>query len=177
MKKVFAFLLYTIFFLAMVIYFTPKVNLYYEAEIALKKFNIIISDENIKDKGFSLAIERADIYAMDGIKVANIDAFELKVLGVYNRVHIEGVTLTSAAASFVPTKINRIDMQYSVLNPLNVTAFALGDFGEANAIVNLKERHLRVTLLPSKLMFSRFKNTIKMLKKSDEGTYVYEYDF
>ena len=177
LKIIASFLIYTLLFFAFVLYFLPKENLYYEAEHRLKPFDVVISDEKVSDKGFSLELSGADVYAMDGINVAHVERLNMMLLGFYNSVEIENIKLSSAAATLVPTEINRVSINYSVLNPLNITAYAVGDFGEADANVNLQERLARVTLTPSKLMRTRFKNTMKMLKKSKTGAYIYEYRF
>ena len=175
MKKIVGFLLYSTLFFALLIFFLPKENLYYEGEKFIKPYNVIISDEEIQDRGFSLNLSHADIYAMDGIKLANIKELEIMILGLYNSINIENINLMATASSFVPTHIDFIRIRYSVLNPLKVTATAMGDFGEAKAEINLQERLVQVFVTPSKLMKTRFKNSMKILKKSEGGIYLYEY--
>ena len=176
-KKFFKFILYLIFFFAMILLFLPKENLYYKAEELLQPLKIVIAHEKVNDKGFSLAIEGADIYAMDGIKVAHVQELELSIFLLLNKIDVENIELTSVASKFVPTHIDRVNIVYSVMDPLIIHAVAVGDFGEADATINLKERLLHAELLPSKLLKTRFKSTMRMLKKSKEGAYTYEQRF
>jgi len=177
MKKVALFLLYTILFFALLIFFAPKENLYYQAEALLKTQNIIISDEKVKDSGFSLELSDANIYAMDGIQVASFEKLKLALLLLYNTLHIENIALSSVAAKFVPTHIDHLNVKYTILDPLHITADALGDFGEATAVINLKTRLIHIKLEPSRLMKSRYRSSMRMLKKSKQGAYTYEYHF
>ena len=176
-KKLFNFILYTIFFFAMLLLFLPKENLYYKAETLLEPMKVIISNEKVEDNGFSLSLKGAEIYAMDGIKVADVKSFSLLPLLAFNKVSVEGIELTSVASKFVPTHIDSVNIVYSVIDPLHIKAKAVGDFGEADATIDLKERLLHAELTPSKLMKTRFKSTMRMLKKSKTGAYTYEQRF
>jgi len=176
-KKFFKFILYLVFFFAMLLFFLPKENLYYKAEELLSPMKVVISNEKVDDKGFSFEVSGADVYAMDGIKVANVEKLELLTFLLFNKLSVENIELTSTASKFVPTHIDSVNVVYSVVDPLNVHAKAVGDFGEANATINLKERLMRAELTPSKLMKTRFKSTMRMLKKSKTGAYTYEQRF
>jgi hypothetical protein len=176
-KKVAKFIAYVFFFLAMVIFFTPKTNLYYKAEQFLQNYKVTVGAESVKDNGFSLDVSDSVIYAVDGIESAKVDNISIMILGLYNSVSVENIVLASAAANFVPTKVDHLEATLSIINPINIALSGYGDFGEMFGSVNLKERHLSITLEPSKLMKQRFRNTMKMLKKSETGAYVYEYSF
>ena len=63
-RKIFNFFIYLLFFIIAIIYFTPKIGLYYFAEQKLKPLTgVIISKEELRDNGFSLKIENANISA------------------------------------------------------------------------------------------------------------------
>lgn len=176
-KRVSKFLLYTLFFFATLIYFLPKENLYYKGEELLESKKVIVSNEILDDRGFSFEISGADIYAMDGIKVANVKSLNIALFLLYNKIYAEGIELTSVASKFVPTHIDHISIVYSVFDPLHINAEAVGDFGEAKAVVDLQQRVAEVKLEPSKLLKTRFTSTMRMLKKSKTGEYIYEQRF
>ena len=177
MKKVALFILYTTLFFALLIFFAPKENLYYQAEALLKRENIIISDEKVKDRGFSLELSDAKIYAMDGIQVARFEELTLRLLLAYNTLQVTNIELSSVAAKFIPTHVDHLNVKYTLLDPLHIKAEALGDFGKVSAVINLKTRLIHLKLEPSRLMKSRYSSSMRMLKKSKQGAYTYEYHF
>jgi hypothetical protein len=87
------------------------------------------------------------------------------------------VLLDKTFEAFLPPLIHRADLQQSLIDPLHINASAVGDFGEAEARVDLLERSVKVFLKPSRLMLTRYKNTLRKLKKTKEGDYSYEYKF
>jgi len=159
-----------------VMYFTPKVALYYFAEMQLKPMSVIINDEKVIDNGFSLSIKDATI-TFKAIESATITNIDLSIFGVYNKVNIQGVTLASSAASLVPTEVKSIEIYYHLFNPFNITATAVGGFGEAQAQVDILEKALQVDLQPSKLMNKDYRSTLKNLKKTKDGGYEYAKTF
>ena len=176
MKKIGLFLLYTILFIGALLFFTPKESLYYYAEEQLKPLGVVLGYEEAIDHGFTLEIQHAKLYVQK-IKSANIGSIEVSPFLLYNSVTVHNIVLDKTFEQFFPPLIERVDIEQSVFNPLNVTADAIGDFGEATATVNLLERNVSVVLKPSKIMLSRYKNTLRQLKKSKEGDYRYEYKF
>ncbi len=176
MKKIGLFILYTLFFVAALLFFTPKENLYYYAEEQLKPLGVVIGYEEAIDHGFSLEIQHAKLY-IQKIKSANISTTHIALYGLYNSVSIENIVLDKTFEQFFPPLIEQIDIYQNVFSPMHIKAEARGDFGEANATVNLLERSAAVTLRPSKMMLSRYKNTLRQLKRSKEGGYHYEYKF
>ena len=176
MKKIALFVLYTFLFFGALLFFTPKENLYYFAEEQLKPLGVVIGYEEAVDHGFTLEILHAKLYVKK-IKSANIGSATIGIFGLYNTASINNVVLDKTFEQFFPPLIQRIDVAQSVFAPLQLSAKAVGDFGEAVATVDLLERSAKVIVKPSKLMLSRYKNTLRQLKKSKEGDYSYEYKF
>jgi len=176
MKKIALFLFYTLFFLAMLLFFTPKENLYYFGEEQLKPLGVVIGYEEAIDHGFSLEITDAKLYVQK-IKSANIASTTIRVFGVYNSVDVENIVLDSTFEQFFPPLVNHVSLHQSIFSPQQVIAEAVGDFGEAHATVNLLDRNVSVIVKPSKLMLSRYRNTLRQLKKTKEGDYRYESKF
>ena len=167
---------YTLFFILALMYFTPKVALYYFAESHLKPHGIIITDEDVIDNGFTLSIKDA-VVTFKAIESAKVSDINIAVFGLFNKVQIENIKLASTAASFVPTDVNSVDISYSIFNPLNIVATANGGFGEAEAQINLMDRNISIKLEPSKIMSQKYKSTLRNLKKSKDGGYEYAKTF
>jgi len=176
MKKIALFFLYAVLFFAALLFFTPKENLYYFAEEQLKPLGVVIGYEEAVDHGFSLEILHAKLYVQK-IKSANIGSINIGAFGLYNTVSVDNVVLDKTFEQFFPPLIQHIEIDQSIFAPLQLSGEAVGDFGEATATVNLLERNVSVVMRPSKLMISRYKNTLRQLKKSKEGDYRYEYRF
>ena len=176
MKKIALFFLYVILFFAALLFFTPKENLYYFGEEQLKPLGIVLADEEVIDHGFSLSLEHATLY-FKKIRSAEIAHVDAKIFAVYNSLYIEKIVLDPAVDQFFPPEISHINVTHSVLSPLHVSADAEGDFGSATAQINLADRNGTLVVVPSKMMTSRFRNTLRQLKKSKEGDYYYEFKF
>jgi len=176
MVKIARFIAYTFFFIMALMYFFPKVSVYYFLEQQLKPYGIIISSEEIEDSGFGLSVTHATISAKS-IESANIANIDTKVFGFYNSLNMSDISLSTAAASFVPLHVESASLKYTIFNPLNVVAHAYGEFGEADVSINILERSLHVDLIPSKMMLKDYRNTLRNLKKSDNGEFVYDKNF
>ena len=176
MKKMALYLLYTALFFGALLFFTPKESIYYFAEEQLKPMGVIIADEEAVDHGFTLELTHLDLYVQK-IKSAEIKSAKLAIFGLYNSLSVSNVLLDKTFEAFLPPLIHRADLQQSLIDPLHINASAVGDFGEAEARVDLLERSVKVFLKPSRLMLTRYKNTLRKLKKTKEGDYSYEYKF
>lgn len=176
MKKIALYLLYTLLFFAALLFFTPKENIYYFAEEQLKPLGVTIAQEETIDHGFTLEIREAQLYVQK-IKSADIGSLSVKLLGVYNHIGVSKVIVDPTFEKFFPPEIEQVDLHQSLISPLHIKATASGDFGTAEATVNLLERSASVVLKPSKLMRKRYQNTLKALSRTKEGDYHYEQKF
>jgi len=176
MKKAALNLLYVLLFFGALLFFTPKESLYYAAEEQLRSMGVIISDEEAVDHGFSLEIRDARLYVQK-IKSADIGSATVAIFGFYNTLSAEKVLLDQTFEKFFPPVIEHIDLHQSILDPIHLKATANGDFGEAEASIDLLERSAALIVKPSKLMLSRYKSTLANLKKTEEGEYRYDYQF
>ena len=175
-KRISLFFAYSIFFILALMYFTPKKSLYFLFERELKTYDVIISNEDVKDNGFTLDLHNADFYAKS-IKSANVKEINLNIFGLYNSLSLNDISLSSAAASFVPLHIDELSVSYSIFNPLNITAFGVGEFGEAEATFSILDRALHLDIQPSQTMIKQYKNSMRQLKKSEDGGYSYDKTF
>ena len=154
------------------IYFTPKVSIYYFLEKELQKQGVVISAEEVVDSGFSLQLSHANI-SYKGIDSARVERIEVNIFELYNSVNVEGVVLSSAAESFVPLNINTVNLNYSILNPLHITGDAEGSFGSLEVEYTILENSIQLELEASKLMLKNYKSTLDNLVKSEDGGYSY----
>ena len=176
MKKIALFFLYLILFFTALLFFTPKENLYYFAEEQLKPLGVIISEEEVIDHGFSLTLKHATLYVKK-IRSAEVESLDAKIFGLYNSVHIKKIVLDPAVEQFFPPLINHVTIVHSIFSPLKIHADAVGDFGSAAVEINLADRNGTLNVQASKLMRSRFRTTLRQLKKTKAGDYYYEFKF
>jgi len=175
-KKLLAFFTYALFFILALMYFTPKTSLYHTLEKELKKYDVVISDETIEDRGFSLNLENFSVYVKE-VDSASVENVNVKFFALYNSISVQNVTLSSVAATFIPIKVDELSVTYSIFNPLNVTAEASGAFGEAKGAFNILERTLNLNVIPSEEMSKSYKNSMNKMKKNEDGSYGYDKTF
>ncbi|MDF1883051.1 hypothetical protein JHD49_03780 [Sulfurimonas sp. SAG-AH-194-C21] len=175
-KKMAKFFAYTLFFAFALVAFSPKSSVYYFGEQELKKFGVVISNESLQESTLSLNIKNLYI-TLKEIDSAVIKEVDITLLFVYNSIHLEEIELSSLVESYLPSKVDSLDIHYTIFNPLHITAEALGQFGEATINVSIADRNATLSLKPSKKMFASYKKTLKMMKKYENGEYVYAKTF
>ena len=175
-KKLGVFLAYVIFFLLSLMYFTPKVSIYYFLEQQIKEFDVVISNEEVIDRGFTLDIKHSDV-SVKSIDSASISEVYVNVFGLYNSIGLREVLLSSTAKTFIPLQVESVNISYTIFDPLHVNAKAIGEFGKAYASFSVLERSLHVRLLPSDKMMKSYKSTLRNFKKDENGEYIYDKNF
>ena len=176
MVKLLKFFAYITFFIFALIYFMPKDSLYYYGEHELKKYKIIVSNEEVKNNALSLKINHSKLY-YDSIESAEIKSIDITLLGLYNLIMIKGIKLSTVASNFIPLKIDSVEIKYSILNPLHVLLNANGEFGVAVAEFNISDSNLSVVVKPSTLMLKQYGNSIRELHRNHKGEYEYVKNF
>ena len=170
------FLAYSVFFIFALLFFVPKTSLYHYAEKELQKQKLVFSNEELIDKSFALALHGIDV-SYDSIESVNVENAEIVLFVFFNHIRIENIVLSDMAASFLPLKIENLDIKYTLWNPLKVFATSKGEFGEASAVLSILDRNASVLLEPSDLMRKKYKKTLNKLKKNAEGGYEYAKTF
>ena len=176
MVKIVRFFAYILFFILALIYFMPKESIYFFAEKELQKYHVVIDNESIKDKGFSLELSHLNVY-VESIQSAKIENLDVLFFGIYNEIEADNIELSTAVASMLPTKIESVNIKYSIVNPLNVTLNAVGAFGTLHGVANLKERKITAELKPSSLMKRKYRSALYNFKKQANGEYEYVQSF
>jgi len=175
-KKLAVFFAYLIFFISALLYFTPKVSLYYFLEEQLKKEGVIISSEEIVDNGFTLSITDADI-SVKSINSASITHTYIGIFFIYNYIKLQDIKLSSALKSFIPLHLDSVDISYSVFNPLNIELHGVGEFGKIDGSFDITKMFMHLSLKPSKLMIKNNANTLRNFKKDANGEFSYDKTF
>lgn len=168
MKK---FLIIISSFYLFLIILMPRVELYYSLEKILKEEKIIISDETIADKWLFFSLKDSVAY-FEGIKFANISNVKVFTFGFFNYVSIEDVKVDESLKKFFPENISNIKLYYHIFNPLKATIKGVGDFGEADGFIDLKDKKIKIVITPSEEL-SKNSNILSKLKK-EEDKLVYE---
>ena len=175
-KKFLKFIAFTLFFIASLICFMPKSSLYYMLEHKLQPIGVSISSQSAKDGCFTLKLKESSLF-VKSIQSAHIAKTEIKFFVLYNSIDMTDIKLSSAAASFLPLHVQSTKVKYSILDPLNIRAKIVGEFGEADAKADLIKRVVHVVLKPSKIMLKEYVQTLRNLKKSVNGEFIYEQNF
>ena len=162
-----------LFFIFALMLFVPKQSFYYLLEQNLKKFDLIISNETLADRIISLKIKHLDV-TLKGIETLSIKEADITLLGLYNEVALHNVQLSSLVESYLPAKIERVKIEYTLLHPLQLQAEGEGLFGDASVVVDIVEKKVTLLLQPSPMMLKRYRKSLRMLKKSKNGEYIYE---
>jgi len=159
------------FFLSIILLwlFAPKQELYYLLEKELKKQDIIISNEKVKDTWVGLTITDADIY-VKGIKMATAKELKFYAFFLYNRLTIDGINVDESLANVAPKSVDELEVLYSVLDPEHIQLKGLGSFGTIDGYFTPWTRHLKI-LFPVAKDIKPFR---KFLKKNEEGVWKYE---
>jgi len=168
------FIFITIFLLLIV--FLPKVNLYYALEHQLKKDNIIIDNEQLEPLAFGFNIKGIDLW-VKSIQSAYIKNISIQAYWVYQSIDITKIKLSANFKGILPLNIKKIKIVYTVLNPLNITIKAKGDFGILSGKISILDSKLLLAIRPSSLMRNQYKSYLRQLKKINKGEYRYEYHF
>lgn len=172
MVKFLKFFGYFLFFCGALLFFLPKVHLYYLLEQELEPLSVVITDEHAKDKGFTLVIEDA-LVVVKGIEGAQIASIDVALLGFFNSVELQEIKLSEAAKSFVPLHVAHAKISHVFYMPTLLKAEITGEFGEAFCEFDLLEREFRARILPSQTMVKNFAHTLRNFKKEENGEYSY----
>ncbi len=144
----------------------PKHELYYLLEKELKKQGVVISNETIENNWFGVTLTNANI-SVKGIQFATVKELNLNLFFLYNTLTVKSINIDESLQNMAPKTIDRLNIVYSIMNPLAVQIDSNGSFGIANGTVDPIERHVKI-LFPVAKDINTFK---KFLKKDASGWY------
>ena len=162
------------FFLSLLLLWllAPKQELYYLLEKELKKNDIIISNETIKDTWFGLKLLDADVY-VKGAKMAEVSEIQLNIFFLYNSLTVKNIHVNKAMQNVAPKSIEEINVQYSIANPLKIQLNGRGSFGVLDGNVAFIDKHILIGFPVAK----EIKSFKKFLKKDQTGEWKYETNY
>jgi len=175
-KKLLRFFAFSLFFLFALVLFTPKDSFYFLFEQELQKLNIIVSNETLQERLLSLNVQNLEINTK-GIDTLVVKEVDFMLLLFYNAINFQNLEISSLMSAYIPSRVDTLDVRYTILNPLVVRAKSRGDFGHLRAEFSLVDRELKLFVTPSKLMLHKYKKTLQMLKKDENGEYIYAKTF
>jgi PHD/YefM family antitoxin component YafN of YafNO toxin-antitoxin module len=158
------------------ILFLPKSSLYYLGEKELSKQKVIISNEILDEKPFSLDISNMTIF-VKGINSATVENADINLMLFYNSIDIKNIKIASVASAYIPTNISNVKLSYTIFNPLVVKGNSNGEFGKIKAKYEILNKKLTIYLKPSKKMFRKYSRSLRYFKKDANGEYVYAKTF
>ena len=171
-KKLALFLAYAIFFIASLLFFLPKEELYYLAEKHLQKQGVVFFDETLNDEGFSLHLQNLGI-AFKGVHGATAEDVRVKPFLLYNALSVKELKLAAALRSFLPLEVEEITVLYTPLSPLELQATARGAFGTIEGRYNIVTNEVHAKLNASDEMQKNYAHTLRYFKKEQNGEYAY----
>ncbi|WP_320033509.1 hypothetical protein [Halarcobacter sp.] len=175
MKFILKSIVYILFFIFTLIIFLPKEQFYYLLENKISKMNVIVSDEIIDEKLFGLNIKDANLY-YDGINFSLVDNIDITTLLVYNNIDVKNIRVAKSFNKFLPSKIDSLNLNYSLINLNKISILSKGDFGEFEGEVLIFDGKIVGELKPSNIMMTKYRNLLNRFKKVD-GKYIYELKF
>ena len=175
MKRLAKGVLYGVVFCMALLYFFPKAPLFYLFEREIEPFGVNVNEERVTGD-FSLQVQNSQWYVKE-IKSASIASMTLSPWLFYNTLFLKDINVSSAAASFIPTHVDSVQLNYSVLAPTRVQMEASGEFGTAYGTLSLRSKELNITLLPSSLMSRKYRQSMRLLKRDKSGRYHYDKQF
>lgn len=173
MKKIGAILFYLLVGIALVIFFSPKRQLYYLAEHVANPYGVVLSGEYVDDNGFALSLEGGTLYYQD-LKIAQLGDVTVLPLLFFNALSVGSFSVSDEMQRFVPGTIDGVRIIYSVIDPTRIHLEGSGEFGSLAGVANLLEHKVRITLKPSAALLQSKPVWLKELKAQPSGEYLYE---
>jgi len=173
--RILKFLLFAVLFVALVILFLPKENFYYLAETQLSKYKVALNNESVKDSGFVLSVENADVlYGSEN--VAHIEELSVAPFIVYNEINIKNISVAKNLQSFIPAEAESITLKVSAFFPVKVWINIEGEFGKIYGSYNIYSKNIHLNLEPGNGFAAKYP-LLNSNFKDVEGELVYESSF
>ncbi|MDR3347680.1 MAG: hypothetical protein LBN32_03605 [Helicobacteraceae bacterium] len=173
-KRFFAFVVWCVVLLLLLIVFAPKKELYYLGERFLIAQKIAINGESASDYGLVFDLDNAQI-VYDRMNVARLENMRLFVSIFYNSLSLSPFML-SQELSFLPSRVDQLTVYHTIVMPHIIYIEGEGAFGSVKGEINLVSRRLRAVLnIPGEIQ-SRYGQFLTKMKREEEG-FIYELKF
>jgi hypothetical protein len=173
LKKFALAVFYLVIFILFLAIFAPKEYLYYKIEHLLKdNFNLVISNESIKEHLLSTEIKKAKLF-IKGIEIGDIKKAAIYPDILANALVVEDFT-TNKNISLIPAiDIKNLTLFYTPIYPIKLFIKAKSNIGKIEGFVNLKERKVLIDIFGNPRGLREF---IK-IKRVAKGHYRYEFSY
>ncbi len=175
MKRIFKFSLYIIVFFISIILFLPKESFYNLLEKELEKKQILISNETRKENLFDFQVSNADIF-YQGINIARFDNLDFSSYFFYTKIALSNTHFLDSLTSFAPSPIEKVVIEYSILNINKIKINSVGLFGSLKADIDIFAKSIKIELIASNEMKTSYSKLLKNMNYENER-YIYEYKF
>ena len=173
MKRLKLMIIYTLLFIGLLLFFTPKIYCYYALEAQLEALNVRIAQERVHDRGFSLVVNDGRIY-YDDLYVGTFERLSILPLLLYNYAAVENVSISKEMERFAKGTIETVRVHHSILSPWTLYISAHADMGDVSAQIHLKDKNISLLLEPSPALLKHAPFWLRQLTKTEEGGYTYE---
>lgn len=171
MQMVKKYLLWAFLLWFALLFFMPKVELYYALERELATQDITLNEASIEQGVLYVTIRDVKVY-VKGVELAHIDSIHFFTLLGYSTLTMKDIEVDDLLKSKVPSAITELSASHSIFSPLSLALDANGSFGRAEGELSLLEGTVRVDLVESKDI-----STLKPYLKQDEKGWYYETSF
>ncbi len=113
MKRLKLMIIYTLLFIGLLLFFTPKIYCYYALEAQLEALNVRIAQERVHDRGFSLVVNDGRIY-YDDLYVGTFERLSILPLLLYNYAAVENVSISKEMERFAKGTIETVRVHHSI---------------------------------------------------------------
>ena len=164
-------LVFLITFYIGIIVFMPKTQAYYYLEHMLNEKGVAVGNEQIDEKIPSINIMHPVAY-FQGVDIARVANIKVTPLLFVNSLEADDIELLNIAKKFANIHITALKAKQVIAKPFIVKINANGNFGEAQGVIDLKNRVIHIDITDAKDIAS----IKKFLKKGAKGWY-YESKF
>jgi len=145
------------------IVFMPRDNLYYTLQKYLSKENIYINSDI--DSSININLKKGTVY-YNGMDLVTFNKVIISPFIFFNKIEADNIKI-----KFQDLKITKIDVIYSIINPLKVYIKGSSNFGEINGYIDLVKRKIKIYIL------NLNNNFLKNFLKKDKKGYFYYVSF
>jgi len=175
MIKLLKYLFIFVVFLEALIIFAPKQRLFnallHELDINKVNLNSYVFSEDL----FFINLKNTNLL-YDDIDIAKVNQTNIESYVFYNEIKVNKIKIDESLNSILPSKIDEINIVYSILNPLYVDINVYSPLYKAKGYVDILNKKLIMSINLSKQFKSKYPKIMRQLKfDKDTKEYIYEY--
>lgn len=172
--NIFKYLVISYLVLVSILFFVPKVNLYYFGEKILSEYQTKILGEEFHDNGLGFDINNLEMYYND-VFVSNIGSFSFVSYIFYTTIDINTIKVDQMLKKFSVVDMESIQITHSVVDPIHLNISVESGVGSVSGYVDIVQQSLHLVFTPNKKS-KEYKGVLKHFKLIN-GEYVHERNF